>query len=113
MINSKIKGKVGELEAAHFLTDIGLPAYRSQQFKGAGDAADVRFHDPELNKMTHIEVKRNEHLNVVLALEQASRDAAEGQVPIVMHRKNKTPWMVTLTAQDYWEMFRAWRSYAG
>ena len=106
-INAKQKGKKGELEAAHFLTDLGLPAHRSQQFKGAGDAADVRFNEPKLNDVLHIEVKRDEHVNVHKALQQAMRDAAAGQIPLVMHRKNDEDWKVTLDAIMFWELWKA------
>lgn len=107
-INSRNKGVRAELEAAHFLTELGIPAYRSQQYKGSGDSADVRFQEAALNGVTHIEVKRDERLNVYEALCQAKRDASDSQTPIVMHRKNHEPWMVTIDAVDFWEMFRGW-----
>lgn len=105
MINSKQKGKAGELELAHRFTELGMQAYRSQQFKGAGDAADVRFTDPELNKLLHIECKRNEQLNVEQALQQAERDRFPGQYPIVCHRKNRDEWKVTIRLTDWIEIF--------
>ena len=107
-INSKQKGKRGELEAAHFLTDMGLPAYRSQQYFGAGDAADIRFQDLRLNDMLHIEVKVAEHLNVDNALDQAIRDRKQGQIPLVMHRKKRTEWKVTLNAKDFWDIYKSY-----
>ncbi len=106
MINSKKKGKTGELELSHKFTELGLPAHRSQQFKGAEDAADVCFDDMEFNKLLHIECKRDEHLNVEKALQQAERDRGLGQTPIVCHRKNNEDWKVTLRLVDYVEMFK-------
>jgi len=42
MINSKKKGKTGELELAHRLKDYGFDARRTQQFCGkGGESADV------------------------------------------------------------------------
>ncbi len=105
-MNSKIKGKAGELELAHKFTELGLPARRSQQFKGTGDSADVRFIEEELNKFLHIECKRNEHVNVEEALRQAEGDRTPGQVPIVCHRKNRDDWKVTIRLEDFVEMFR-------
>jgi len=105
-INSKQKGKSGELELAHLFTSYGLTARRSQQFKGTGESADVVFDNPELNKMLHIECKRDEHLNVEKALQQAERDRAFGQTPIVCHRKNKEDWKVTLRFADFMEIYK-------
>lgn len=105
-INSKQKGKNGELEAAHFLSNIGIPAYRSQQYKGTGDSADIRFVEEKFNETLHTEVKRDEHLNVDKALKQAKRDAKPGQLPIVMHRKNRDEWKITLDAEDFWELYK-------
>ena len=48
----------------------------------------------------HIECKRVEKLNIHDAMNQSVRDAAEGQMPIVAHRKNRTKWLVTLRAED-------------
>jgi hypothetical protein len=49
----------------------------------------------------HLEVKRVERLNIHDAMTQSIRDAAEGQMPIVAHRKNRTEWLVTLRAEDF------------
>jgi Holliday junction resolvase len=106
MINSKKKGKVGELELAHKFTELGFPAHRSQQFKGSGDSADVRFNDEELNKLLHIECKRSEQLNIEEALQQAERDRALGQLPVVCHRKNRDQWKITIRLEDFIEMFK-------
>jgi hypothetical protein len=40
-MNSRNKGKRGELEAAHMLTHEGFPARRGQQFSGGTDSPDV------------------------------------------------------------------------
>jgi hypothetical protein len=51
----------------------------------------------------HIECKRVEKLNINKAMDQAVRDAA-GQpgdpVPVVCHRKNRCPWLVTVRLED-------------
>jgi len=44
----------------------------------------------------HCEVKRVENLNIDKALEQATRDAKEGKIPVVFHRKNGKKWKATL-----------------
>jgi hypothetical protein len=94
--NSNKKGKVGELELSHELTKIfGLRARRGQQYQGGSDSPDVVFH-PKLS----IECKRVEKLNFNLAMEQAVSDAHENQVPVVMSRMNRKPWLVTVRLDD-------------
>lgn len=98
-INSKNKGKVGEREAAEFLGALtGLPWRRTQQFRGHSSAADIELCDQPTP--VHVEVKRDEHLNVILAVQQAVTDSAGKAVPLVLHRKNATPWLITFRADD-------------
>lgn len=97
MINSKRKGKVGELELVNILKDRGLTARRTQQYSGTDGTSDVICE--ELNDF-HIEVKRDERLNVQKALTQAENDSIN-KVPIVVHRKNREKWKVTLYLDDF------------
>ena len=53
----------------------------------------------------HIEVKRVERLNLHAAMEQSIRDA-KGDIPIVVHRMSREPWMVTMRFEDFMTMFR-------
>ena len=95
-MNSRSKGKAGELEAAHFLSELfKLAVRRGQQFKGGADSPDV-VGLPGL----HLEVKRVEKLNVENALRQAAREASPVECPVVLHRSNRTPWKFTLYADD-------------
>lgn len=48
----------------------------------------------------HFEVKRVEKLNVPEAMKQATRDAS-GRVPVVVHRRNREPWLVTMRLDDW------------
>ena len=96
-MNSRQKGKRGELELAKMLRDYGFTeARRGQQYSGASGDADV-VGIPGV----HIECKRVENLNIYAAMEQASRDAKGKDVPVVFHRKNGKPWLVTMLADDY------------
>lgn len=97
---SKEKGKVGEREVAHLLQTYGFSARRGQQFAGGTDSPDVIHGIHGL----HIEVKRTEQFNLWAALQQATDDAREGEVPSVWHRKNKREWVVVLRAEDFLEM---------
>jgi len=102
-MNSRDKGKRGELEVAHLLQKYGYDARRSQQYAGINNDADV-VGLPGI----HIEVKRTEKLNIDTAMEQSIRDAREGEIPIVMHRKNRAEWLVTMTFTSWMELYKAW-----
>lgn len=96
-MNSKQKGKRGELEWAQFLRDMGCPdARRGQQYKGTGDSPDVVGGITD----THCEVKRVERLNLEKAMSKAVDEATFGNVPYVAHRTNNSPWKVTILAAD-------------
>ena len=100
MTNGRAKGAAGERELAAVLRDWGYTARRGQQYSGANGDADVVSSIPGL----HIECKRVERLNITKAYEQAIRDAAIhglGVFPVVMHRCNRTPWLVTLSLDDF------------
>ena len=55
----------------------------------------------------HIECKRVEALNVTRAMEQAERDADRFRdgAPAVFHRKNKSPWLVTMKLSDWLPLY--------
>lgn len=98
-INSKRKGKVGELDLAHYLTGHGFEAKRGQQFKGTEDSPDVECE--RLNNLGwHIECKRTERFKLYEALEQAQKDSGN-QKPMVWHRRNNKDWVVVLDGKDF------------
>jgi hypothetical protein len=92
-MNSKRKGKAGELDAAHAVRRIlGLPARRGQQRSGL-DAADIVDAIPG----THCEVKRRKAISTLAFLRQAEHDAAAGTVPYVLMREDgDTRWCIML-----------------
>ena len=102
-MNSRAKGKLGEREAAAFLTSRGFPARRGQQFCAANGDADVVC---EVLPGVHIEVKRRERGCLDHWLDQARRDAAGDKTPMVMHRRNACRWVVILDAEDMLEIIR-------
>lgn len=102
-MNSRDKGKRGELQAAKVLQTYGYDARRGQQYSGASGDADV-VGLPGV----HIEVKRVEKLNISKAMQQSIRDAREGEMPIVMHRKNKETWLVTMPLKVFMVLYKAW-----
>lgn len=102
-MNSRDKGKRGELEAAHVLKKHGYDTRRGQQFAGINGDADV-VGLPYI----HLEIKRVEKLNIDDALQQSIRDAKDAEIPVVMHRKNRTEWKITMLFEDWVKMYRAW-----
>jgi len=105
-MNSRNKGKRGEIEVAHLLQKYGYETRRGQQFSGANGDADV-VGLPGI----HIEVKRVEKLNIENAVEQAVRDARGGEKPAVFHRKDRKKWLVTMPFDEWIEMYMEWEKH--
>ena len=104
-MNSRQKGAAGERELARKLRDLGYDCRRGQQYSGANGDADV-VGLPGI----HIECKRVERLCIEDAIEQAKRDAREGEMPVVMHRKNHCEWLVTMPLDQWIEIYREWEA---
>ena len=103
LINSRQKGARAERELANLLKEYGYETRRGQQYSGANGDADV----VGLDKI-HIECKRVERLNIDDAVAQSIRDARESETPVVMHRKNNQPWLVTMRLVDWIEFYKKW-----
>ena len=95
-INSRSKGKRGELELSKVLREHGFEARRSQQYCGAAGDSDV-IGVPGW----HIECKRVQNLNVQNALKQAINDSKGETLPVVCHRKDRGEWMATMRLEDW------------
>lgn len=101
-MNSRNKGAAGERELAGLLKKYGYDCRRGQQYCGANGDADV-IGIPGL----HIECKRVEKLNLDDALEQSTKDAKNGEMPVVIHRKNRKLWKVTLDLDNFMKLWKA------
>lgn len=99
-MNSRQKGCRGERDLAKKLREYGYEARRGQQYNGADGSADV-LGLPGI----HIECKRVERLNLEDAMAQSKRDARDGEIPTVMHRKNNCEWLVTLDLDDFMKLY--------
>jgi len=94
---SRRKGKRGELEAAAELRRLfGIDARRGRQYCGAPEAPDVRTAIDQV----HFEVKRTEWLRLYPALAQASADAGNEKIPVVLYRSNRQPWVAIVRLED-------------
>lgn len=100
-MNSRDKGKRGELALAGKLRYYGFETRRGQQYCGANGDADV-VGLPGI----HIECKRVEHLNLYNAVSQSKSDAKEGELPAVFHRKNHCQWLVTMELDTWMEIYQ-------
>lgn len=95
-MNSRAKGKRGELELAAYLRERGIEARRGQQFAGGGDSPDV----VTSLEGFHFECKRVEAGNPYDWLEQAIRDSG-GKVPVVAHKRNHKDWIAVLPLDEF------------
>ncbi|MSS64575.1 putative PDDEXK endonuclease [Velocimicrobium porci] len=100
-MNSREKGAAGERELANYLKEKGYQTRRGQQYCGANGDADV-VGLPGI----HIECKRVEKLNIENAINQSCFDARKGEIPTVIHRKNRKKWLVTMRLDDWIEMYQ-------
>jgi len=106
-MNSRNKGARGELKWRDQLREAGFEAIRGCQNagrdSGGGEAPDIIC--PNLPKIHH-EVKFVEKLNVQNAMNQAVNDAKPGQIPIVAHKRKNCDWLVTVRAEDWFNIIR-------
>lgn len=105
MTNSKQKGSRGERELRDIWKKHGYAeAHRSQQYSGKGESsADIEGVDPRL----HIESKVGySYKKIYDFMEQAERDAKDGQVPIVNCRMDRKDWLCVLRLEDFIEIWK-------
>ena len=109
-INSKRKGAAFERKLASIFRDYGYKdARRTAQYCGnTGDASDV-VGLPGL----HIEAKHCEQMRLYEWIAQAKRDAeagGKGKLPAVFHKKNHAEILVTMTLDDFMNLYREWEA---
>ena len=101
-INSRAKGKRAELLLAHTLSEYGFKCRRGVQYSGIGGDDVVGL--PQI----HIECKNVQRLNLRNAMAQSERDAKENDIPVVMHKMDRKPWLVTMNLDDFMQMYTSW-----
>ena len=101
-INSRRKGKTGELQLVRKLREYGWDCRRGQQYCGANGDADV-VGIPGI----HIECKRRNRLDPYEFISQARRDAGN-LAPVVFMRRDREDWLVLMDIDTAMEMIAAW-----
>jgi Holliday junction resolvase len=85
------KGAQGEREVSAELRRLGFTdCRRGRQFSGLEGRDVVGIEG------LHLETKRTETLSLYAAMDQAVRDAATGDVPVVLHRRSRRPWLAVV-----------------
>ncbi len=110
-LNSRRKGKVGELSAVADLKQLfGWTGRRTQQRTGWSDGNSP---DIEIDQTPTIfwEIKRVEALNVPRALALAVRQCGR-RCPVLMHRPNRSinGWMLTIRLTDLPRLVHAYEN---
>lgn len=97
-INSRQKGKRGELSFVAFLKEkMGAKARRGLQYSGSADSPDVVSDLP-----FYFEVKLREKLNIYEAMDKAVEDSnGSSKTPVIAWRKNRRDWLIILRAEDF------------
>lgn len=103
-MNSRQKGARGERELSKVLRGYGFSARRGQQYHGGAESPDVIG-----LKGIHIECKRVERLNIDDAIAQSIRDAGD-DMPVVIHRKNRKDWLVTMRLDDFMKLYGGFKN---
>lgn len=99
-VNSRRKGKTGELEACQTLRDLfGWTSRRSQQFSGWSPTNDSPDIIVDQTPSAFWEIKRQERLNIPKAMQVAVAQAGR-KLALLMHRQSRGEWLLTIRLSD-------------
>ena len=102
-MNAKRKGNQAERELLRILQEYGVDAHRNdQRYVGGVDNPDISVRMGPVS--VHVECKRVERLQLAAALRQAHRDANGHALPVVVHRRSREPWIVSMELTDLLEV---------
>ena len=107
-INSKAKGATNERKWARICTDEGYPSKRTAQVAGNYKAISEGVPDVICDSLPlfHFEVKSGARPHLWNAIDQAIRDKRTEQFAIAALHKDYCPWLVGMTADDFFKMVR-------
>lgn len=97
----RAKGARGEREVVAMLRRYGFPCHRVPNSGGLHIPGDVTGVEG-----FHLEVKRQERLQLWQWLEQARTDAPPGATPVVIFRRNGDGWNACLPIEDLLYLIR-------
>lgn len=104
---SREKGKRFERFVASLFREWGYDTHRTAQYKGkTGEAGDV-----EGAPGIHIEAKHQERMSLYEWYAQSERDAlaeGEGNLPVVIHKANNKPVLVTMNFEHWIQLYNEW-----
>lgn len=97
------KGAAAELEVAAIVREHGWPnARRTSDGRDQALRGDLARGPAGV----HLEIKRHEKLNIPAAVRQATADAGEHEIPVVVHRPSRQEWMATLPLDELLPLLR-------
>ena len=108
---AKMKGIRGELQVRDLCRENGFTSVQrggQAMFQRGSEIADV-VGLPGI----HIECKNVERLNYRQAMEQSIRDCEQegaGNLPILAHKSNRKPWLITMRASDWFKLYKGYRA---
>lgn len=109
-VNSKQKGARFERLLASKFREYGYQdARRTAQYCGNTDDSSDVVGLPGI----HIEAKHQEAMRLYEWIAQAKRDAEAGGgnlLPAVFHKKNNAEILVTMTLEDWFNLYREWEA---
>ena len=107
-VNSKQKGARFERTLAAKFREYGYECRRGQQYCGANGDADV-VGLPYI----HIEAKAQERMQLYEWIAQAKRDAKNGELPVVFHKKNHCEILASMPLDVFMEIYREYEAGRG
>lgn len=106
---SRDKGARFERKVVALFKEFGYHACRPAQYCGnTGQAADVTG-----VPFLHLECKHCEKMRLYEWMEQADRDTkaeGKGNKPVVIHKANNKPILVTMHFEDFMDLYREWEA---
>ncbi len=91
-MNSRAKGKRGELEVVAVAKAAGFPdAARTSDGRAQDQRGDISG-----VPLLHLEVKRVQRFDIEAWMDQARSDRPPGTIATVVHRRNDMPWLATM-----------------
>lgn len=88
------KGSAAEREVASILREYYPNAHRGMVF----------YHEPDIVGGVpglHLEVKRQERTDLRSWMNQSTEQAKPGEIPTVVHRRNREQWLITMNLKDF------------